>query len=68
MEATYTVKGMTCGGCAGSVDRAVGAAAPGATVEVNLAQASVRVQGDHDPERVKQAVEDAGFDFEGARA
>lgn len=66
--ATYSVKGMTCGGCAGSVNRAVSAAAPGAAVEVDLEAASVRVDGEHDPERIKDAIEGAGFDFEGAQA
>ncbi len=67
MEATYKVDGMTCGGCARSVTNAVTAAAPGATVEVDLADKSVRVQGEHDPKHVEQAVEDAGFDFGGAK-
>ncbi len=68
MEATYKVDGMTCGGCAASVTRAVGAAAPGTTVQVDLDAKSVKVAGDHDPKRVEQAVEDAGFDFGGAVA
>ena len=67
-RATYSVKGMTCGGCAGSVDRAVSAATPGAQVEVDLQAASVTIDGQHDPQRVKEAVEGAGFEFEGAGA
>ncbi len=62
MEATYRVHGMSCGGCARGVTNAATNAAPGATIEVSLEAATLRVVGEHDPARVKQAVEDAGFD------
>ncbi len=66
MEANYNVGGMTCGGCASSVTKVSQAAAPEARVEVDLEQGVLRVEGEHDPERVRSAVEDAGFTFAAA--
>jgi len=65
MNDTYTVIGMTCGGCAKSVTNAIQDAEPGASVEVDLDAKSVTVDG-ADEATVKQAVEDAGFEFSGA--
>lgn len=64
MSETYTVLGMTCGGCAKSVTNAILDAAPGADVDVDLSVKTVTVQG-ADEETVKQAIEDAGFEFVG---
>ena len=64
MSNTYTVLGMTCGGCAKSVTNAVQDAAPGASVSVDLEAKSVTVDG-ADELTVKQAVEDAGFEYVG---
>jgi copper chaperone len=65
MATTYTVEGMTCGGCVQSVTRAVSAALPAAQIEVSLAGKSVTVDGDHDEAAVREAVEGAGFEFAG---
>lgn len=67
MSETYTVHGMTCGGCAKSVTNAIQAAAPGAEVEVNLDAKTVSVEGAGE-DAVKQAVADAGFEFVGKAA
>lgn len=64
MSETYSVLGMTCGGCAKSVSNAILGRSPGAQVEVNLEQKSVTVDG-ADEASVKQAVEDAGFEYAG---
>ena len=40
----FTVEGMTCGGCAGSVTRAVQQADKNARVEVDLATKTVKVK------------------------
>lgn len=64
MSETYTVLGMTCGGCAKSVTNAILDAAPGAEVNVDLNAKAVTVKGATDI-TVKQAVEDAGFEFVG---
>ena len=67
MDKTYDVQGMTCGGCVKSVTNAVSAALPNAKIDVSLEAGTVRVEGDHDEAAVRQAVEDAGFDFGGAK-
>lgn len=64
MSDTYTVLGMTCGGCAKSVTNAILDAAPGADVKVDLETKSVTVEGAAES-AVKQAVEDAGFEYAG---
>jgi len=66
MDEKYKVTGMTCGGCATSVTRAIQAVKPELKVEVSLEAAQVRVTGEHNPADIKRAVEDAGFDYEGA--
>lgn len=64
MAKTYKVTGMTCGGCARSVESAIKGAAPDATVKIDLASASVTVDGASD-EQVKKAVDEAGFEYGG---
>ncbi len=65
MAKTYKVGGMTCGGCVRSVENAIRAAAPDAKVNVDLAGGKVTVEG-ADEQAVAAAVDDAGFDFQGA--
>jgi copper chaperone len=60
----YKVTGMTCGGCARSVENAIRAVAPDAAVEVDQPKGVVTVAGVSETQ-VAQAVEDAGFTFEG---
>ena len=67
MSETYTVHGMTCGGCAKSVTNAIQTAAPGSSVEVNLEAKTVTVAGATE-DAIKQAVADAGFEFMGKAA
>ncbi|HEY9080730.1 heavy-metal-associated domain-containing protein [Magnetovibrio sp.] len=64
MTDTYKVIGMTCGGCAKSVTNAIMDVAPGAEISVNLDEKTVSVAG-ADESAVKQAVEEAGFEFSG---
>lgn len=65
MSDTYTVLGMTCGGCANSVSKAIEDAAPGTSVTVDLEAKTVTAPGVTE-DAVKQAVSDAGFEFVGA--
>ena len=65
MTKTYRVLGMTCGGCANAVSNAIQAAVPGAAIEVDLEDKSVTVEGAVDVTVIKQAVEDAGFEYAG---
>ena len=64
MPQSYHVTGMTCGGCARSVEAAIKEQAPGATVTVDLGAAKVTVDGAAEAQ-VKKAVDDAGFGYEG---
>jgi len=57
---TFTITGMTCGGCSASVTRALENA--GFTATVDLASNTAEVQGTPDPAKVIQAIEDAGFE------
>jgi len=66
MEKIYKVDGMTCGGCAQSVEKAITAMAPGAAVKVDLENKQVTVAGIDNDALVAQAVEEAGFDYEGS--
>lgn len=63
--ATYRVSGMTCGGCARSVESAIKAEAPAAKVTVDLGTASVSVDGATEAQ-IRKAVDEAGFTFQGA--
>jgi copper chaperone len=65
MTKSYRVLGMTCQGCASGLTKAIKELAPAAEVSVDLDAKLVSVAGPDDG-LVKQAVEDAGFDFEGA--
>jgi copper chaperone len=62
------VSGMTCGGCAKSVERAVAAVAPGATISVDLKSGEVAVDGAAAKQAVVSAIEEAGYDVVGAAA
>lgn len=62
----YRVDGMTCGGCARSVGNAVKTAAPTVeVVHVDPAKGTLEVRGAHDPSVLREAIEDAGFDWAG---
>lgn len=65
MATTYRVTGMTCGGCARSVESAIKAVSAGAKIDIDLGKAAVTVDGATEAQ-VKQAVDEAGFGFEGA--
>lgn len=61
------VDGMTCGGCAAGVTRALQTVAGVAEVQVDLASKAVtiRFDGEAQPTAWQQAVENAGFDVIG---
>jgi copper chaperone len=65
MADTYRISGMTCSGCVRSVENAIMAAAPQASVRVELEGGRVTVDG-ADARTVAKAVEEAGFEFLGA--
>jgi len=57
----FTVEGMTCGGCAGSVTRAVQQADKNARVEVDLATKTVKVESTLPSLQIIDAITNAGF-------
>ena len=65
MAKTYLVDGMTCSGCSNSVTKAIESLASDVSVAIELETKKVTVNGIEDEAAVKQAVEDAGFDFLG---
>ncbi len=63
MDTTYRVDGMTCGGCATSVTRAIHRRFPDVEVQVDLDGKRVEVKGEHAPEEVEEAIRSAGFEI-----
>ncbi len=57
-----TVSGMTCGGCAKSVEKAVLRKDAGASVDVDLASGKVRVSTALPRADVAEAIEAAGYE------
>ena len=68
MPRIYRVSGMTCQGCVNAVTNAITAAAPGAGVEVDLNGGTVTVDRLEDEAVLRQAIEDAGFEYGGPAA
>jgi copper chaperone len=62
------VEGITCGGCASSIKKALGAAAPGSNVAVDIEGGAVKVEGQAVRAKVIEAIEGAGFDVVGDAA
>jgi copper chaperone len=60
------VDGMTCGGCAASVKRALQLLDSNARVDVDLPGKTVKVETTAQLDAVKNAVEDAGYEVLGA--
>lgn len=62
MSITFTVDGMSCGGCVASVTRAIQQADSQATVSVDLPTGQVVIVSGVSAGLLKQAIEDAGYD------
>lgn len=58
----FNVKGMTCGGCARAVTNAVQNVDRDASVKVDLPAQTVAVQSAADADRLKVAIEQAGYE------
>ena len=58
------ISGMTCGGCAGAVTRALSGVSGVVTAQVDLAAGRATVTGTERPEDLLRAVTAAGFDGE----
>ncbi len=66
MSKTYKVSGMTCGGCASSVTKALQRA--GFEAEVSHDSGTARVASTAEDAKIKAAIEAAGFGYEGVLA
>ncbi|MBY8871713.1 heavy-metal-associated domain-containing protein [Micromonospora sp. PLK6-60] len=65
---TYQVQGMTCGHCVNAVNTELRAIPGVDDVQVDLASGQVTVTSEHplDPDTVRAAVDEAGYDLVGA--
>ena len=64
---TYDVKGMTCDHCVRAVTEEIGSIDGVSSVDVDLKEGIAVVAGDADPDAVKAAVSEAGFEVTGVR-
>jgi copper chaperone len=58
----FNVPGMTCGHCARTITNALKEVDPAAQVNIDLASKDVAVTSGAQPEQLKAAIEDAGYD------
>lgn len=58
----FQVNGMTCGGCARAVTKAVKSVDASANVQVDLGAKRVTVESAADAAKVRSAIEEAGYD------
>ena len=58
----FNVPGMTCGHCARTITNAVQEIDPAAKVNIDLTAKNVAVTSSAQPERLKMAIENAGYD------
>lgn len=61
MSIEFQVPDMTCGHCVKTITGAVTAAAPGASVAVDLPAHRVTVTGTDQADKVEAAIRDAGY-------
>ncbi|WP_198245024.1 heavy metal translocating P-type ATPase [methane-oxidizing endosymbiont of Gigantopelta aegis] len=61
-EIRLSILGMSCAGCVGAVEGALKQVPGVESVNVNFANHTATVQGNVDPEQLKQAVQEAGYD------
>ncbi|MFY3135960.1 heavy-metal-associated domain-containing protein [Achromobacter xylosoxidans] len=62
MSIEFQVLDMTCGHCVKTITGAVTAAAPGASVAVDLPTHRVTVNGTDQADKVEAAIRDAGYE------
>ncbi|OWV96852.1 heavy metal-associated domain-containing protein [Rhizobium sp. R693] len=57
----FNIQNMTCGHCAGAVEKAIKSADPAAQAQVDLTSRTAKVQTGIDPVTVAAAIEKAGY-------
>ncbi|NVK18102.1 MAG: heavy-metal-associated domain-containing protein [Methylocystaceae bacterium] len=65
MSNSYIVEGMSCGHCVQAVTNALKNIKEDADIQIDLDQKKVTVSQIDDETAIKEAIEDAGFDFIG---
>ncbi len=63
---TLNVPDMTCGHCVSTVTKTVKAVDSAAKVEIDLSRQTVTIEGGVDAEKVKAALEEAGYPAQSA--
>ncbi|SOC09366.1 heavy-metal-associated domain-containing protein [Stappia indica] len=56
------IDGMTCNGCVASVKKALAAADPASSTEIDLASGTARIETQMPRDRVVETIEAAGYD------
>lgn len=64
MTKTYKIEGMNCAHCRASVEKAIASVSGVENVDVNLASGIATVIGNHEDNKIAEAVRLAGFDIE----
>jgi copper ion binding protein len=59
---TYAVPGISCAHCKAAIEAAVGEVAGVEAVDVDVAEKTVRVEGDAADGAVRAAIDDAGYE------
>lgn len=67
MARCFNVNGMNCNHCKMSVEKAVGALSGVTSVEANLSQKCVFVEGSFEESSLQKVISDAGFEFLGEK-
>ncbi|MBY5707598.1 heavy-metal-associated domain-containing protein [Rhizobium leguminosarum] len=57
----FEIQNMTCGHCAGTVEKAIKAADPEASATIDLTARIARVQSKLEPAAINAAIEKAGY-------
>ena len=68
MTSTFKINGMTCGGCAGRIQRALLAEDADARVEINLREKLVHVTSKASADELLEVIKDAGYAAERVEA
>ncbi|MCR4559788.1 MAG: cation transporter [Bacteroidales bacterium] len=63
-QVIYKVSGMSCNHCKMSVEKAIASIAGVESVEVDLPSGMAYVKGEHDDNRLINAIKDLGFECE----
>ena len=58
----FSISGMSCAGCVASIESAIKAVPDVSSANVNLVERTATVEGKIDPQKIIQAIQEAGYD------